>query len=170
MKRLLLAALAFAVVACTPQPDTSGADALVRDIYATVEEHIGRTITPLDAIPMTDDLASLVTRAQAAATARNEPFIEGDIAANCQDCTSIAGLEIGPQTSPEPVTAADGHVLVEARFTLNGNEPRAVLYDLVETPQGWRVDNILTEGFNLRTEAQSYLDDAAEPAEEIPAP
>ncbi|HEX8901989.1 hypothetical protein [Vitreimonas sp.] len=170
MKRFVLAILAVAVVACSPPQNTSGAEALVRDIYATVEEHIGRTTTPLEAIPMTDDLASLVSRAQAAAAARNEPFIEGDIAANCQDCTSLDGLEVGPQVSPEPVPAAEGHVLVEARFTLNGNEPRAVLYDLVETPQGWRVDNILTEGFNLRTEAQSYLDDAAEPAEEIPAP
>jgi hypothetical protein len=40
----------------------------------------------------------------------------------------------------------------------------------VETPQGWRIDNILTEGFNLRTESQSYLDDSAEPADETPAP
>ena len=169
MKRLI-AVLALLAAACTPPQDTSGAEAAVRDLYPAVEQHIGRTITPLDAIPMTDDLASLVTRAQEAAIARNEPFIEGDIAANCQDCTSLGGLEVGPQAGPEPVPAADGHVMVEARFTLNGNEPRAVLYDLVETPQGWRVDNILTEGFNLRTEAQSYLDDSAEPAEETPAP
>lgn len=170
MKRFLVAALVLFAAACAPRQDTSGAEAVVRDIYATVEEHIGRISTPLDAIPMTDELASLTSRAQVAALARNEPFIEGDIAANCQDCTSIGGLEVGPQTGPEPVPAADGHVMVEARFTLNGDEPRTVLYDMVETAQGWRVDNILTEGFNLRTEAQSYLDDAAEPAEEIPAP
>lgn len=170
MKRIAAALALLIAAACTPPQDTSGAEAAVRDIYATVEDHIGRTTTPLDAIPMTDELASLVSRGQVAALARNEPFIEGDIAANCQDCTSLSGLEVGPQTGAEPVPAAEGHVMVEARFMLNGNEPRAVLYDMVETPQGWRVDNILTEGFNLRAEAQSYLDDGAEPAEETPAP
>ncbi len=170
MKRIFVAAFALVGAACTPQPDTSEAEGVIRDLYATVEEHIGRVSTPLDAIPMTDELASLTSRAQVAALARNEPFIEGDIAANCQDCTSISGLEVGPQTGPEPVPAAEGHVMLEARFTLNGNEPRAVLYDMVETPQGWRIDNILTDGFNLRTEAQSYLDDSAGPAEEAPAP
>ena len=39
-----------------------------------------------------------------------------------------------------------------------------------ETPEGWRVDNILTEGFNLRAEAQSYLSDADVPQAESPPP
>jgi hypothetical protein len=166
--RLAIAAAAssaFALAllsACTPASDT-GAEATVREIYADVQQNIGHTTTPLDTIPMTDDLRALVERAETAADARVEPFIEGDIAANCQDCVSLSDLEIGPQEGPEPVPAASGHTLVEARFTLNGAEPRAVLYDLVETPQGWRVDNILAEGFDLRAEAEAYLEDAPAP-------
>jgi hypothetical protein len=161
-----IAALALVALAACTQPQT-GAEAVVRDIYATVEQNIGATTTPLSAIPMTSDLQSLVDRAEAAAEARNEPFLEGDIAANCQDCTSISELEIGAQEGPEAVPADEGHVILEARFKLNGNEDRSVLYDLTQTPEGWRVDNILAEGFNLRSEAAAYLVDAAaaEPVE-----
>jgi hypothetical protein len=119
---------------------------------------------------MTVELRTLLDTAEAAADARDEPFIEGDLALNCQDCTSISDLEIGPQAGPEPIPAADGHVIVEARFTLNGNEPREVLYDLVETEEGWRVDNILAEGFNLRAEAAGYLADTSAPEVEPAAP
>jgi hypothetical protein len=166
MKRILAAFALLALAACTP-PANSGAEAVVRDIYATVEQNIGTSTTPLSAIPMTSDLLSLVDRAEAEAEARNEPFLDGDIAANCQDCTSIGELEIGPQQGPEAVPADEGHVILEARFKLNGNEDRSVLYDLVETPEGWRVDNILADGFNLRSEAAAYLVDAAaaEPVE-----
>ncbi|MFO1018334.1 MAG: hypothetical protein U1E03_12095 [Hyphomonadaceae bacterium] len=157
MKRLLVAALVAVVAGCAPPQTETGAAAVVRGIYDVTQQNIGHSVTPIDAIPMTDDLKTLVDEAQAAATARGEPFIEGDLAANCQDCTSLTNLTIGPQAGPEPVPAAQGHTLLEARFKLNGNEDRAVIYDLVETPQGWRVDNILAEGFNLRTEAQSYL-------------
>lgn len=157
MKRLLVAALVAVAAGCAPPHTETGAAAVVRGIYDVTQQNIGHSVTPIDAIPMTDDLKTLVDEAQAAATARGEPFIEGDLAANCQDCTSLTNLTIGPQAGPEPVPAAQGHTLLEARFKLNGNEDRAVIYDLVETPQGWRVDNILAEGFNLRTEAQSYL-------------
>jgi len=157
MKRLLVVALVAVVAACTPPQTETGAASVVRGIYDVTQQNIGHSVTPIDAIPMTDDLQTLVDQAQAAATARGEPFIEGDLAANCQDCTSLTNLTIGPQAGPEPVPAAQGHTLLEARFKLNGNEDRAVVYDLVETPQGWRVDNILAEGFNLRSEAQAYL-------------
>jgi len=160
MKKLLATIAALTLAACTP-PAESGAEATVRNIYEQVQQHIGRETTPISAIPMTDDLRDLLDRAEAAADARDEPFIEGDLAANCQDCTSLTGLEIGPQTGPEPVPAPSGHTLVEARFVLNGSEERAVIYDLIETQEGWRIDNILAEGFDLRSEAEAYLRDAA---------
>lgn len=160
--RSIVAALAFAgLAACTPPQAGNGPEAVVQGIYAEVAENIGRTITPIDAIPMTDDLKALVDRARAAADARDEPFLEGDIAANCQDCTSLTDLEIGEQAGPEPIPESDGHTIVEARFKLNGSQDRAVLYDLVEAPDGWRVDNILAEGFSLRAEADAYLADVA---------
>lgn len=169
MKKLFGALALLALAACTP-PANSGAEAVVRDIYATVAQNMGTTITPLSAIPMTSDLQSLVDRAEAAAEARNEPFLEGDIAANCQDCISIDDLEIGPQQGPEAVPAPEGHVMVEAKFKLNGDEDRSVLYDLTQTPEGWRVDNILTDGFDLRSEAAAYLVDAAADPVEPAAP
>ncbi len=157
MKKLIIAAAALSLAACAPPQSNTGAEDAVLELYAAVSENIGQRITPFEAIPMTEDLRDLVTRAEAAADARGEPFIEGDIAANCQDCTSLTNLVIGAQTGPEPIPAAEGHRMVEARFTLNGTEPRAVLYDMVETADGWRIDNVLTEGFNLRDEAQSFL-------------
>ncbi len=169
MKKLVLAAAALALAACAPPADTGAEDAVL-SIYTVTMANIGQRVTPIEDIPMSDDLRDLVTRAEAAADARDEPFIEGDIAANCQDCTSLTNLVIGAQTGPEQIPAADGHRMVEARFTLNGDEQRAVLFDMVETPEGWRVDNILTEGFNLRAEAQSYLSDADVPQAESPPP
>lgn len=170
MKRAFAALALLALAACTPPGTIGAAETPVRDLYAVAQENIGHTITSLDVIPMTDDLRNLVDRGHEAAAARGEPFIEGDIVLNCQDCETITGLEIGPQAGPEPVPAAEGHVIVEARFTINGDQPRAVLYDMTETAQGWRVDNILADGFNLRTEAQAYLEDEAAPLEETPEP
>ncbi len=167
MNKIIIALMTLAIAACAPQPDT-GAEDVVLDIYGDVSENIGRRVTPLDDMPMTEDLRNLVTRAEAAADARGEPFIEGDIAANCQDCTSISDLVIGAQTGPEPVPAAAGHRMVEARFKLNGSEPRSVLYDMVETASGWRVDNVLADGFDLRAEAQAFLADAETDEEPTP--
>lgn len=168
MKRFFIAATVLALAACTPPASDTAAEDVVLDLYSVVAANIGQRVTPLEDIPMTEDLRDLVTRAEAAADARGEPFIEGDVPANCQDCTSIGDVAVGADTSPEGVPVAAGHRMVEARFMLNGSEPRAVLYDLVETPGGWRIDNILTEGFNLRTEAQTFLAEAGEDPEPTP--
>jgi hypothetical protein len=175
MRRLDIAsalsgALAIALLtACAPRSDTGAEDAVLA-IYQEVQQNIGQRATPLESIPMTDDLRALVERAEAAADVREEPFIDGDLAADCQDCASISGIVIGAQTGPEPVPAAEGHRIVEARFTVNGEEPRSVLYDMVQTPGGWRVDNILAHGFDLRAEAQAYLDDAGATGASPPSP
>lgn len=164
MKRIVAAAF-FALAACSPAATTTtqttataaagSPEALVQGIYAEAQHNLG-TPTP-ETIPMTDDLKSLFDRAEAAAAARHEPFIEGDLALNCQDCTSVSDLFIGPQTGAEQEPAVAGHQWVQAKFKLNGNEDRTILWDLVQGAQGWRVDNILTEGFNLRTEANDYI-------------
>lgn len=165
-----LAALSFVLLAaCTPpssenstSPTTTTAEAAVHAIYADAQSKLGGAAQAN--IPMSDDLRSVVDRAEAAAQARNEPFIEGDLALNCQDCTSVSELAIGPQTGAQQEPARQGHTWVQATFKLNGNEDRRVLWDMIESPQGWRVDDIVSEGFDLRTEAQAYLDSPAPPA------
>lgn len=157
------------LAACAPRVESGPEDAVLA-IYQEVQENIGQRVTPLDTIPMTEDLRSLVERAEAAAAAREEPFIDGDLAADCQDCASISNIVIGAQSGPEAIPAAAGHRIVEARFTVNGDEPRSVLYDMVETPNGWRVHNVLAHGFDLRAEAQAYLGGAGPDDSSPPAP
>ena len=167
MYRTLAAFALLALAACTP-PSGSGAapaataQSTVQAIYADAQHKIGSAEQAT--IPMTDDLKSLVDRAEAAAQARDEPFIAGDLALNCQDCGAISNLVIGPQTGAEQEPARSGHTWVQATFKLNGNEDRRVLWDAVETAQGWRIDNIVSEGFDLRHEAQAYLANPAPPA------
>jgi hypothetical protein len=167
MKRLLVCIALAALTACAPSSDAGPEDAVLH-IYEEVQRNIGQRVTPTATLPLTEDLRSLLERAEAAADARDEPFIDGDLAADCQDCASISDIAIGPQSGPEQIPAAAGHRIVEARFTLNGSEPRSVLYDMVETPEGWRVDNIISHGFNLRAEASAYLQEPA--YEDAPAP
>ena len=134
MKRILTALAFAALAACTPPAnEAGGAKAAVEAIYATAQANIGHAVTPMDQIPFTDDLKALLGRAEAAATQRGEPFIEGDIALNCQDCTSVSNLVIGPQTGAEQEPAVTGHTWVEAKFKLNTDEDRTVLWDMVET-------------------------------------
>ena len=168
MKFRLITFVAFALAACAPRADTGPEDTILH-IYEQVQQNIGQRTTPLDDIPMSEDLRSLVERAELAAAARDEPFIDGDLAADCQDCTSISDIAIGPQAGPEALPAAEGHRIVEAHFTINGSEPRSVLYDMIETPDGWRVHNIISHGFDLRSEAQALVDDGAAAAE-VPQP
>jgi hypothetical protein len=168
MQRIAATLALLALAACTPpgENSVSGAEAAVRGVYDVAQQHIGREVTPQDAIPLSDDLKTLLDSAEAQATARNEPFIEGDLALNCQDCTSVSDLVIGPQTGAEQEPAAEGHQWIEARFKLNGNEDRRVLWDMTQSGDSWRVDNIISDGSDLRAEAQAYL---AEPASTEPA-
>lgn len=165
MHRFVAALTFLTLAACTPPPGADpGAIAAVRDIYQTAQPHLGHDITPVEAIPMTDELKSLLDRAEAQADARDEPFIEGDLAYACQDCTSIGDLQIGPQSGAEQEPTEAGHQWVVATFMLNGNEDRRMLWDMKQTAQGWRVDNIIANGADLRGEAQAYIDTPEAPA------
>ena len=162
MHRIGAALTLFILGACTPpQPGAGDAEAAVRGVYDVAQQHVGRDATPEAAIPMTEGFKALLDSAQAQADARNEPFIDGDLALNCQDCASVSELVIGPQTGAEQEPAVEGHQWVEARFKLNGDEDRRVLWDMTQVGGAWRVDNIISEGSDLRAEAQAYL---AEPA------
>lgn len=170
MKRTIAALALLALAACTPPAATNGAEAAVQAIYATAQQNLGRPVAPAQQIPMSDDLRALMDRAGAQSAARGEPFIEGDLALNCQDCTSVTDLVVGPQTGAEQEPPVAGHTWVQATFKLNGNEDRRMLWDMIETPAGWRVDNIISDGHDLRAEAQEYLDAPQEGDDTVPPP
>jgi len=160
---LLAIACAMALPACQQKPATtaaaadSGPQAVVQAIYAAAAPHLEQTPTPVSAIPMTADLAQGVQRASDEADKRNEPFIDGDLAANCQDCSGFSNLVITTPTPP-----VNGRAVVEARFKVAGDD-NVVQWDMVETPQGWRVDNIRSpDGYNLRTSIQMELSEPPE--------
>ncbi|MES1202487.1 MAG: hypothetical protein ABUS57_13675 [Pseudomonadota bacterium] len=143
-----------ALTACAkPKP---GPDAAVTGIYNIAVQHVGKDATPDDAIPMTDDLKQVVDRASAEAQRRDEPFIDGDLVLGCQDCTAPQNLQITVKTPP-----ANGHAVVEASFKMYDDQV-VIDYDMTETPQGWRVDNIRGPAdFDLRKAAQEELSQQA---------
>jgi hypothetical protein len=132
-----------ALAACAPP--APGPEAVVLAVYEATAASVDTGVTPLDAIPMSEDLAAQLARAATTAEARNEPFIVGDIAANCQDCAGLTDVT-ATVTSPP----ADGRAVVEARFKLHGEE-RIVVWHMLETADGWRADNITSpDGYDLR--------------------
>ena len=144
MKSTLAFAL-LALAACTPAPTPEPA-ATVERIYKTISESKGANSTDISTVPMTEDLALKLQEVESKA---DGPVIDGDIAGNCQDCTGFADLKVGAPPKDLPVTA--GHTMVEARFKILQGEQRAILWDMVKVGEAWKVDNIETEGFNLRT-------------------
>lgn len=162
--RVWVATLALAALAaCSPPSATStatttaaspasGAEAIVRSIYDVAQQHIGKEVTPLDAFHMSDDLKAVLDRAETVAQQREEPFIDGDLALDCQDCGPVSNLAIGPTTGPSP----QGHTFVQARFKMY-NEDHAIVYDMVQIGGAWRVDNILSAGFDLRKAAADEI-------------
>jgi hypothetical protein len=86
-----------------------------------------------------------------------------DVAGNCQDCTDFANLKVTTPTDPS-LAPRDGHTFVEAAFTLFGKEQKSVFWDLMQVEGVWQVDNIFTEGFDLRLITDEMLN--SEVAEE----
>lgn len=158
--KLFAASLALiGLAACSPQPSPTGPEAVVTAIYEPLVTSKGEAATLIDAIPMTADLKDLVARAEVAA-ADTMPVFDGDVAGNCQDCSGFSDLKIGP--APDDATATDAHKIIEATFTIQDGG-RTIYWDMVETAEGWRVDNILSEGFNLRSIANTVIAQASPP-------
>jgi hypothetical protein len=157
MKRTLGLVL-LTLAACTPAAPASGPEAVVTAIYKPLVDSKGEKGMSLGEMPLSDELKELVARAEEAG--KGEPVFDGDFAGNCQDCTGFTDLKIIRRTD---TGLAAGRAGVEATFKLFGNEPRSVTWDMVETPDGWRVDNILSEGIDLRKIAQETIDNAAAP-------
>jgi len=139
------AALAVLVLAaCTPQ--LSGPEAAVNAIYKPLVDSKGDTGTDAADLPLTMDLALKIQELE---TRAEERIFDFDLAGNCQDCTDFANLKISTPTDPS-LAPRDGHSFVEASFTLFGNEQKSMFWDLMQVDGVWQVDNIFTEGFDLR--------------------
>jgi hypothetical protein len=152
MKRLAgLFLPALLAMACTPGP--SGPEAVVLAIYKPLVDSKGEKTTSLADMPLTDDLKALVARAEQAG--KGEPVFDGDFAGNCQDCAGFKDLKIATKTG-----AAQGLAQVDASFKLFMDEPKLVTWHMIDRAQGWRVDNITSEGIDLRKIAQETIDAA----------
>lgn len=159
---LALATLTFS--GCTTQA-APGPEAAVTAIYAPLVRSKGDTGTQVADIPMTEELALMIQEVESQADGAVFDF---DLAGLCQDCSGFSGLELG---APEELqlTPAPGHTVVQARFTISGNEQKAVYWDMTETDGAWKVDNIISDDFNLREIAAEMMaagedpDDSDEP-------
>ena len=161
MRRFAGLVLFSLAAACTPAPSVPGPEAVVQTIYQPLVDSKGEKTTSLAEMPLSEDLKALVDKAEAAA--KDEPVFDGDVAGDCQDCEGFSDLKLAAAGAAVPA----GHQAVQASFKLFGGEGRSVIWDMVKTPQGWRVDNVLSTGFDLRLVARQAIDLAAAPQ---PAP
>ena len=158
MRVLVAVALGLALAACSPpQPAANGPEAVIRAVYAAATDRAAHgQVTSVDDVPLSDALAASIREASAAAEANNEPFIDGDLVLACQDCSALSGLAMGATTPP-----ANGRAVVEARFTVDA-AARVESFDMAETPQGWRIDNIRSaDGYDLRKAASDEIASAS---------
>ena len=127
--------------AATPSAVAAGGpEATVTAIYKTLVDSKGDKTTPITDIPMTADLDALLKKVQAASPSDGDaPVFDGDLAGNCQDCSDFADLKVERSKAAAP----QGHTYVDAHFKLFKTEPHTVTWDMVETPSGWQVDNIV---------------------------
>lgn len=158
MRVLVAVALGLALAACSPpQPAADRVEAVIRAVYAAATGRAAHgQVTSVDDVPLSDALAASIREASAVAEANNEPFIDGDIVLACQDCSAVGGLAIATTTPP-----ANGRAVVEAHFTVDA-AVRVESFDMVETPQGWRIDNIRSaDGYDLRRAASDEIASAS---------
>ncbi len=166
MRAFFIAALGVVLTACSPpqpasqtpsQPASQSPEAVVRAVYdAATARNAHNQATNVEQLPLSQSLASLVRQAAAAAQANDEPFLDGDPVLDCQDCSPLSAVVVAT-TAP----AANGRAAVQARFTVAG-DARVETWDMVETPQGWRADNIRSgDGYDLRQSATEEIRSAA---------
>ncbi|MFT3727950.1 MAG: hypothetical protein QM759_09025 [Terricaulis sp.] len=169
MRISLMAALACLVLAaCNPAQTTTtsaaqaGPDAVVMAMYEAGKAKLAHNqSTDATDVPMSPDLQRVFKAALDKADANNEPFIDGDLIFNCQDCGQVGAVAVTLATPP-----ANGKAVVQARFAIY-NEPNTVLWDMVQTPAGWRVDNIRSpDGYDLRKAASDEINQTPASCEE----
>ena len=161
MRAFLIAVLGVVLTACSPpqapQAPTPSSEAIVRAVYdAATARNARNQVTTVDQLPLSQSLATLVQQAAAAAQANDEPFLDGDPVLDCQDCSPLSAVTVSTTSPP-----ANGRAVVQARFTVAG-DARVETWDMVETPQGWRADNIRSaDGYDLRQSASEEIRSAS---------
>ena len=162
MRAIFIAVLGVVLTACSPpqqasQAPTQSPEAVVRTVYdAATGRNAHNQVTTVDQLPLSQSLATLVQQAAAAAQANDEPFLDGDPVLDCQDCLPLSAVAVTTTSPP-----ANGRAVVQARFTVAG-DARVETWDMVETPQGWRADNIRSgDGYDLRQSAAEEIRSAS---------
>ncbi|MBI3439259.1 MAG: hypothetical protein HY054_11540 [Proteobacteria bacterium] len=160
MRTAFVAILGAVLAACSPgaqQQSAPAPEAVVRTVFdAAVQRNAHGQATTVDDLPLSDSFKALINQATTAAEANDEPFIDGDLVLDCQDCSPISAVTVAATSPP-----LNGRATIEARFTVAG-DARVETWDMVETPQGWRADNIRSNsGYNLRQSAEQEIRDAA---------
>lgn len=164
MKKLLV--IAALLAACTPGAQTTsstpaqGPEAVITDVFAAAGTRAAAgQVTTIEQVPFSEALVTLIGQAEETAEANEEPFIDGDLVLSCQDCAAPKNLTIALAAPP-----ANGRATVTARFSMFEDAVRGQSFDMVETPQGWRIDNIRSEdGYDLRQAAQQEIASGSTP-------
>jgi len=163
---LIAALMGVLLAACNPAATTTathpGPEVVISAMYTSAAAKLAKNqLTDATEVPMSDDLARVFRAALNKADANNEPFIDGDLIFNCQDCGQISAVAVTIASPP-----ANGKAVVQARFSVYG-QMNTVLWDMVDTPQGWRVDNIRSpDGYDLRKAANDEISWPAATCEE----
>jgi hypothetical protein len=163
MRAIAIVVLGMVLAACSPAQQQTTArsaqtpEAVVRAVYdAATQRNAHEQPTDINQLPLSDGLLALVRQASDAAEANEESFLDGDPVLDCQDCSPLSAITVTTISPP-----ANGHATVEARFTVAG-DARVETWEMVETPQSWRADNIRgADGYNLRTSAEQEIRNAA---------
>ncbi|MEZ5971741.1 MAG: DUF3828 domain-containing protein [Hyphomonadaceae bacterium] len=152
---LMLALAAAAVAACTPpQPEKGGASAAgssaVTDPAAVIRPLYDRYMTPdaefpsfQDQAPWSSSLWALLSAMTQRSQQINEPILDFDPLIGAQDY-QLSNLNVANEAITE-----GSHAVVRVSFT-NSATPTDIVYDLVWEDDGWKVDNIRGEGWDLR--------------------
>jgi hypothetical protein len=96
-----------------------------------------------DQAPWSASMREAILAMQARSRAAGEPILDFDPFIGAQDY-EIAALSLTPEA-----IVANSHATVRARFT-NLGRPTEILFDLVWQEAAWRVDNVRSEGWDLR--------------------
>jgi type IV pilus biogenesis protein CpaD/CtpE len=148
---VLIAALALAA-ACSPPQQPKQEDApipdpaeVIRPLYERYMTDPAATTFPTleEQAPWSASMRQALVDMMARSQAANEPILDADPFVLAQD------WQISAVAVSTDAVSASSHAVVRARF-VNIDQPREVLFDMVWEGDGWRVDNIRSEGFDLR--------------------